>query len=187
MTANAAYVFDIDKIDMELIAKAKAGLIQIKTKSNAVESKLPYTLAQLVIIDETGKTLADVLSEFASEPAQAVQIASGTYIGTGTYGSSNPNRLQLEFAPKFLVVAPQDSTSAITAESYYQLAPTPFIIWAGQPGSAPSEGSGSVQSPNNKVSVSGNSVSWYSSLSAKYQLNTRSSTYYYFAIGEANA
>lgn len=190
MPARAAFVFELKTLDMSLVANAQAGIIQ----NDKGEAKLPYTLAQLVIVDENGKTLADVLDDLASDAEQpeepatqpSVQIAAGTYTGTGTYGSSNPNRLQLEFTPKFLVVAPQDSTSAITAESYYQLAPTPFIIWAGQPGSAPSEGSGYVQSPNNKVSVSGNSVSWYSSLSAEYQLNTRSSTYYYFAVGTAS-
>lgn len=188
MPAQAAFVFELKTLDMSLVANAQAGIIQ----NDKGEAKLPYTFAQMVIVDETGKTLADVLAELAADDGQpeepatqpSVQIASGTYIGTGTYGSFNPNRLQLEFAPKFLVVAPQEKTSSgIESDSAYGIASTPFIVWAGQPGSASSQGSGYVQSANNKVSVSGNSVSWYSSLSAEYQLNTRISTYYYFAIG----
>ena len=188
MPAQAAFVFELKTLDMSLVANAQAGIIQ----NDKGEAKLPYTFAQMVIVDETGKTLADVLAELAADDGQpeepatqpSVQIASGTYIGTGTYGSSNPNRLQLEFAPKFLVVAPQEKTSSgIESGSDYGIASTPFIVWAGQPGSASSQGSGYVQSANNKVSVSGNSVSWYSDISAEYQLNNRISTYYYFAIG----
>lgn len=184
MTATAAYVFDIDSIDMALIAKAKAGLMQNKDG----EAKLPYTLAQLVIADETGKTVADVLNEIALEPTQTLQIASGTYQGTGSHGSYSKNQLQFQFAPKFLVVAPQEKTSSgIESDLAHGIASTPFIVWAGQPGSASSQGSGYVQSANNAVSVSGNTISWYSAASAEYQLNARGTTYYYFAIGEASA
>lgn len=187
MPAQAAFVFELKTLDMSLLGEAKAGLIQ----NDKGEAKLPYTLAQLVIVDSSGKTLADVLDELAAdaeqpeEPASqpTVQIASGTYRGTGTYGSSSPNRLQLGFAPKFLVVSPQEeTTSGIKEDGYYTVGAAPFLIWGGQPGSA-TQGTGYVKNANNAVSVYGTTISWYSAESDEYQLNKNGSTYYYFAIG----
>ena len=33
-----------------------------------------------------------------------VKIASGSYVGTGTYGVNNPTRITFDFTPKFVCV-----------------------------------------------------------------------------------
>ena len=51
MPAQAAFVFELKTLDMSLVANAQAGIIQ----NDKGEAKLPYTFAQMVIVDETGK------------------------------------------------------------------------------------------------------------------------------------
>lgn len=189
MSATAAFVFDIPVLNMDLINKAQAGLAQ----NPEAEALLPYTLAQLVIVDATGKTLHDVLDEMTAdtpdEPTGTVLAAvSGHYSGTGVYGSSSPNRLTLgEGDLKLLVVAPSNSTTpgAQSGESTWMNPATskPYLVWCGQ--------SGTTDDYNNAVSVtgsdsSGTAVSWYST-SAAEQLNTSGTTYYYAAILERSA
>lgn len=92
------------------------------------------------------------------------QIATGSYVGTGTYGANNPNTLTFEFEPKLVMVVSQNS---------YSFGTNSGIAWMGQPGAS-----------NGKIfTLSGNSLSWYSSDGASSQLNNDSFTYYYFALG----
>ena len=92
------------------------------------------------------------------------QIATGSYVGTGTYGANNPNTLTFEFEPKLVMVVSQNS---------YSFGKNSGIAWMGQPGAS-----------NGKIfTLSGNSLSWYSSEGTSSQLNNDSFTYYYFALG----
>lgn len=181
MPATAAFVFDVPVFNMSLLEGARAGLIQ----NSLGEGKLPYTLAQLVIVDETGKTLADMLEDLAApdEPetpdSPAVQTASGTYTGAGTYGSSSRNSLTFDFVPELLIVMPASGTSAGHASgSGYPLGGSSvfanMLVWTGQPGAASNQ--------DNVVSVSGGTVRWYGA-SAAAQLNISGTNYYYFAAG----
>lgn len=185
MPATAAFVFDVPVFNMSLLEGARAGLIQ----NSLGEGKLPYTLAQLVIVDETGKTLADMLEDLAApdEPetpdSPAVQAASGTYTGAGTYGSNSRNSLTFDFGPELLIVMPASGTSAGHASgSGYPLGGSSvfanMLVWTGQPGAASNQ--------DNVVSVSGGTVRWYGA-SAAAQLNTSGTTYYYFAAGRTGA
>ena len=108
------------------------------------------------ITDIFGNTVIDL---------PATQIYTGSYTGTGTYGSSNPNTLTFPFEPKILVVG-----------NYWQ-----FTAPYGCP-SAPCMGSGNSVGGVN-LNWSGNSVSWYSTRSDTSQLNESGKTYNYFAIG----
>ena len=185
MPATAAFVFDVPVFNMSLLEGARAGLIQ----NSLGEGKLPYTLAQLVIVDETGKTLADMLEDLAApdEPetpdGPAVQAASGTYTGAGTYGSNSRNSLTFDFEPELLIVMPASGTSAGHAsENTYPFGGgsvfANMLVWTGQPGAASNQ--------DNVVSVSGGTVRWYGA-SAAAQLNTSGTTYYYFAAGRTGA
>lgn len=185
MPATAAFVFDVPVFNMSLLEGARAGLIQ----NSLGEGKLPYTLAQLVIVDETGKTLADMLEDLAApdEPetpdGPAVQAASGTYTGAGTYGSNSRNSLTFDFEPELLIVMPASGTSAGHAsENTYPFGGSSvfanMLVWTGQPGAASNQ--------DNVVSVSGGTVRWYGA-SAAAQLNTSGTTYYYFAAGRTGA
>lgn len=92
----------------------------------------------------------------------AVKMETGSYVGTGTYGSGNPNKLTFSFAPKMVVVTEYGATG---------LGASTGMIWNGNP-----------QIGTRSVSVAGSEISWYDS-SASNQLNSSGSTYYYAAIG----
>ena len=56
-------------------------------------------------IDEKVKAALDDIGDLQSEQ---VRIATGSYVGTGTYGALNPCSLTFDFAPKLLIVAIED-------------------------------------------------------------------------------
>nr|DAF98439.1 MAG TPA: hypothetical protein [Siphoviridae sp. ctwfx1] len=99
-----------------------------------------------------------------------VRIATGSYTGTGTYGSSNPNSLTFSFPPEFLVVSPNQ-------ESYRLF----LVRGMTKSNTSPTGGSDG----NVAVAWDGSTVSWYgdSTGDAYLQLNRRGTPYFYFAIG----
>ena len=112
----------------------------------------------------------------------APKIETGSYTGTGTYGASNPNSLTFGFEPKLVV---------ITGNGVGEIGILQCSAGARFGGYMDTK---LVNSATLSISVSGNSVSWYSyapyqngtavSNAAAYQLNTRSSyAYTYLAIG----
>lgn len=136
--------------------------------------------------DAALKTHADALAEKATAAAlealaqnlgvhgRNARIAFGSYTGTGTYGSANPNTLQFDFKPAlvFIAIANWDGgihnpsllmrprvvgSSRLTADSYSQLT----VTWGDR------------------------SVAWYMNgkESPYYQLNVGGQLYYYTAIG----
>lgn len=112
---------------------------------------------------------------FLGSPFQNIingaQIEVGSYTGTGTYGSSNPNSLTFSFSPKLLVISGSSSNQyvGILAKN------AGFMI------SLPPEGAGDYTRGVN-MSLSENTISWYS-IAPEYQLNLSGVSYQYFAIG----
>ena len=112
--------------------------------------------------------------------ADGVKIETGSYVGTGTYGESNPNSLTFGFAPKLVIVG---LLSALHGDDY-GLTPYNASHWCN--GFLWMEGQ-KVTGVNNHASVitqSGNTLSWYSPENAVSQCNNGSrSVYKYIAIG----
>ena len=101
-------------------------------------------------------------------PAGA-KIATGSYTGTGTYGSSNPNSLTFPFTPKIVFLG--QATSLSFSEFFYGLTIASTRI-------ASSTGGGLY------LTWSGSSVSWYTpNPGASYQFNTSGYVYTWIAIG----
>ena len=96
-----------------------------------------------------------------------VQIETGSYVGTGTAGSDNPNTLTFGFAAKLVIVF---------------LSGTKWAMFINNNTSGNKGVSATANYGNNAYTFSGNSVSWYSN-SANYQLNDSGTDYYYIAIG----
>lgn len=95
-------------------------------------------------------------------------IETGSYVGTGTYGSSNPNSLTFEFAPKVVFIYPNEPSrkaagvvavyGAIYAIDYYT-SQNISIIWSNK------------------------QMSWYSESAPGSQFNGTGVKYIYVAIG----
>lgn len=100
-----------------------------------------------------------------------VQIATGSYVGTGKYGSSNPNSLTLDFEPQLVIITGQYSGSQVA---------WPLLFMRNNT-TAFEMGEGAYTC---KVTWNGKIVKWYSTENAGRQMNYNGRTYYYFAIGE---
>lgn len=98
--------------------------------------------------------------------AGAAKIATGSYVGTGTFGSANPTSLTFDFVPKILWV----ESGGFLMDAVIQSGKT-YIAY----------GNGHYAG---HISVSGTTVSWYTTAnSAAVDMNTLDTTYHYVAIG----
>lgn len=106
--------------------------------------------------------------------AAGAKIASGSYVGTGTYGADNPNSLTFEFEPKIIIVTQSKASSASDM----------FLALRGQTGYTHFGSSGSYY--NGSCTWDGNTVSWWCDNEyggAPVQFNTSRATYCYLAVG----
>ncbi|MGM9521537.1 MAG: hypothetical protein ACI3VB_03570 [Oscillospiraceae bacterium] len=119
------------------------------------------------------------------------QMAAGSYVGTGTYGSSNPCTLTFDFEPK-LVMIYAESMGALTGNYSEQEVSYTIIAAGGATKSTRCGNSGAITTPItdyftwNDKSLSWWSVPYYSSSytpTGRVQLNESGTTYYYIAIG----
>ena len=138
-------------------------------------------------------TVDDVLTEIPKMVNTAAKIATGSYSGTGKYGSANPCTITLNFAPKFVMVYEADM-GHLTGFEYYLDSNAPdelFYEHSNTLIAAYGANEASRYSRNWNISTDhftwgGNSFSWYttgSNMDAEQQLNKSGTTYYYIAIG----
>ena len=100
------------------------------------------------------------------------QIATGSYVGTGTYGASNPNTLTFEFEPKVWGVY-----SHVSNNSFVTLYDKNIFPWG-----INTEEFEIAINTYWTISFDGNKVNWYGT-NATYQRNSSGIMYYYFALG----
>ena len=142
---------------------------------------LPSTLA--IYTDSAGNIyteqeyetkITDVLGNLIPIPAGQIKdgakIATGSYTGTGTYGSSNPNSLTFDFDPKLVFISLKDQRPSVCA----------FAI-NGQ--TTFSKTNADASSQTNLCSFSRNLFTWYNEIDADIQFNISNRTYCYVAIG----
>lgn len=106
------------------------------------------------------------------------KIEVGSYLGTGTFGSSSPNTLTFPFTPIIWGVFRRVSTGDVDN-------PVPNImLWDNNyQNMKVSVFTGVDSTTTHYITINGNSVSWYASTSSDGQLNSNICTYHYFAIG----
>ena len=106
------------------------------------------------------------------------KIETGSYVGTGVYGASNPNTLTFWFEPKLVIVSgPNNINSGGSSINVMESA-----FFMGLYGK--SIGLASDEYTTEIVSFEGESMSWYTSRNgAAYQFNKSEETYYYITIG----
>lgn len=106
------------------------------------------------------------------------KIATGSYIGTGTYGPSNPNSLTLDFVPQLVLIFWAHSGGN---------APN-AIAWLGKDMGfsykpAGSNGQWYYTYPITVLPPNGTDMRWYSPADVSAQMNGSGVEYRYFAIG----
>ena len=113
--------------------------------------------------------------EYLGVLGDKTSIETGSYVGTGTYGSGNPNTLTFRFEPKFVHIqagniGKEDNSGFKFA--FFVLGTKGFSIG---PGSA-------NELYNLNAKFDGNTLSWYLGNAAQ-QLNTKSANYFFIALG----
>jgi len=130
-------------------------------------------------------TTAEMLAAIAA--AGGLKIATGSYVGTGTFGSSNPKTLTFDFDPQFLVVMGQKRSGNTTSHTIMWAIKNTGWYAAGLYGN--DYNSNSITSNHrawglsNFCTFSGKTVSWYNTYNAVSQLNYDAFTYHYLAVG----
>lgn len=132
---------------------------------NADNAKTEQALAEQA---EAQSQMAAVLAKYGN-----CKIVYGSYIGTGTCGSGNPNKLTFDHKPLLVFVQGRNNSSE-TADYYLRLVRE--SVW--------SIGTIDNYCWSQKVTWGDTSVEWYgaSSTVGTSQFNEKSTVYYYVAL-----
>ena len=117
------------------------------------------------------KTPAEVLGLIGG-----AKIVKNTYTGTGAYGSGNPCTLEFDGVPKLVFV------QAVSRDTFGSRSMMLAINGTTEAELFPMYGSGSAALEHVKLTWSDKSVSWYSTESARDQMNTKDKVYNYICI-----
>ena len=125
-----------------------------------VEGKnlMPPTLAECVRVPTVWGGTMDKALELLLPLLSTAVMATGSYTGTGTFGSSSPNTLTFSFTPELVILSGGDIGLTMSNTS-------------------PSGGTSDAY-------IQGKTARWYSTSAAK-QLNVQGKSYSYVAIGKA--
>lgn len=171
----------VSDIDAGFITKVKENnggryvsfWVGTQAQYNAIE--YPEANCLYIITDDTTKEDLEKLAEelrnnvahhthTADTLFGVAEIASGTYVGTGTFGLNNPNSLTFDFVPKILIASSWNN-GLMVADVNGGMG---YVLYAS----------------NNTCTMtrSGNTVTWYSG-SAAGQMNMHNNVYSYVALG----
>ena len=152
---------------------ANGSAVEVKNANTSAVYRPAFTLPSsfMAYISEPVYSLYDISDNFLLK-LPGVQIETGSYVGTGTYGASNPNSLTFEFEPKILIVQ-KDSTN--------YAAYSKIVAQNGMKTANNGESAGNDDYYVTFINWT-HEVSWYSS-SKNGQLNSLGTTYYYLALG----
>lgn len=166
-----------------------SGVVETKTAANAMLtlinglSSVTPTTSDLIPLKDASET-ASGYSTIEDIIGLAMQIETGSYTGTGTYGSSNPTVLTVSDNAKILCLLERVYTSGgdVYNLPYNSSSFMSFVINVGSLTS-----SYTSYHPNSsftlQIKKSDNNIYWYSANSADHQNNTASYIYRYFTIG----
>lgn len=111
--------------------------------------------------------------------SSGAKIQTGSYVGTGTYGSSNPCSLTFDFEPKLFVFFATENAIYYYGQNTSSSTVTHIIMLWGTT-TAWVSGSGGYR---NYITYTSNKISWYNDSSAARQCNESGTTYKYCALG----
>ena len=129
-----------------------AGVAQLTMNGQNV---LPPTVAEAVRVPTVWGGSLDKALELLLPVVNAAVVSVGTYVGTGTYGSDNPNTLTFTDDPQVVTIYGGGQTLVISSTD--------------------------TSSP---AYISGKTATWYSTTSAADQMNSDGVTYSYVAVAK---
>jgi len=131
----------------------------------AIDAAELLAIGQSIVANQTD---IETLKTAIAAASGAAKIQTGSYVGTGTYGASNPCSLTFDFSPAIL--------SITTKSGYGEIRGNDTVLFSYLP----------IQGTRYKFD--GNTVTWAVSNSSSYdagdQQNESGKTYYYVAIGK---
>ena len=139
------------------------------SKSSVSGGHVAINAEQYQIVTGSPAIPAGTTIDYLGVLGDKTRIETGSYVGTGTYGESNPNSLTFQFQPKFVVICKE------LAEANFVVLPygvKSFITYVGG------------ASDNSSVFTWGEkSLTWYSVRGDTPQLNRAKANYRYVAFG----
>lgn len=170
---------------------AAAGLYNLINGSTALTSSTLAADDFLGLLDTSASTggkitIANLLT-YISNSGSLAKIQTGSYVGTGTYGSANPCSLTFDFEPKIVIIHSTGVTTNVPSLSTLTNTSTPLfypgvLVW----GITTSVRRDAYASISWVCSYADNTVTWYATgtgAGASDQFNSSGTTYYMTAIG----
>ena len=130
----------------------------------------PFTESDQPTMDAFNQKFQEAINDAVSK---GLKVETGTYIGTGTYGESNPTSISFSKTPELIFV------SGLPGENTHG----PFF--AIKDGQGVNVGYGSETQTMNDV-VWGKTVSWYTTTNERVQMNESGRKYVYIGILEGS-
>ena len=163
---------------------SKYGHVKLSDTPSAAETEINGTAATPAMVYAV-KTVADAAASTANQAltlagGKADATVTGTYIGSGSYGANNKNYLTFTKIPTVIYISNKPNRS--NSEALLVIVPRLKIGYSfsntGPSNSAPNAAWNTLL----EVSVSGTTVSWYSTRSEGSQGNNKGETYTYYAM-----
>ena len=126
--------------------------------------------------------ISDVLAQLGTK----AKIQTGSYVGTGTYGASNPCSLTFDFVPKIVVIFGYSSeigcmSLAVINTDMPNIDSARYWYAYFYGGKTDGQESGLMPKDGTAKSLNGKTLSWYGP-TLYFQCNVRGDTYYYYAL-----
>lgn len=137
-----------------------------------------YVGTDNTVHDEQEYDEAGTFTDISGGAIPMVSIETGSYVGTGTYGQSNPTTITLKGPPKFVIIGTKYGALLTYYGSMAYLSNT-AIWWDGITNEYVCDGGSNTGTIT--FSVSDNMFQMYSNMAIN-QMNDNNTTYYYFAI-----
>ena len=137
------------------------------------------------MISQINSGVNSEISEVLAQLGTKAKIQTGTYVGTGQYGDSNPCSLVFDFEPEFVFVFKYNATILPFYAYDSGGTCTECMIWLNKSNSCMDNTGANYCS----FDESTNTLSWYGEYTvgnyqkARMQLNASGTTYKYIAVG----
>ena len=142
-------------------------------------TKTAYGLGSSAVPNSIFATARTLIQNAQDTADSKCLVDTGSYVGTGTYGSDNKNSLTFGGVPKLLIISGGASVGYGGPKSYKQII---YLYGMNNFTTISSDGTSADDMQVVKLFASGNTVSWYSKDDAAGQLNKSGTTYYYVAL-----